>query len=214
MNFGELKTAIGTWLDKDTNALPDAVRGQIVNMVIQEYCRRFDLRFNEYSADVNAVAGTAYSTLPTGYSRPLLMYYLDTDGNKVDVDYLPREEFIIKYPDPTNTGAVKYYTVWAGKIWWGPTPDTSRTIKFDIYRFLPDLTVEEGTNDFTVYVWPLLLFRSCCLASIFGIEDMRMATWQSEYMKLENQLVIEHSRANSVGRRPVSRDYGYTGREA
>jgi len=212
MNFGELKTAIGTWLAKDETALPEAIKGQIINMAVQGYCRRLDLRYNEYTADVSALATIGYADLPTGYSRPYQMYYLDSDGDKQDVDYLTREEFLIKYPNSTVTGDVKHYAVWAGKIWWGPTPSTSRTIKFDIYRVLADLVAPGDSNDFTLYAWSLLLFKSCCLASIFGIEDARMATWQSEYVRLENELCLEHSRANSAGRRPVSRDYGYTGR--
>jgi hypothetical protein len=212
VTFSDIKTAIGTWLDKGETALPDAVRGQIVNMIVQEYCRRFDLSFNEYTADVSALASTPSSDLPTGFSRPCEMYYLDSDGNKVDVDYLSREEFRIKYPNSTETGDIVHYTLWAGKIWWGPTPAANQTVKFDIYRILTDLVAADATNDFTIYHWPLLLFKSCCLASIYGIEDARMATWQSEYIKLENQLVQEHSRAKSAGRRPVSNEYGYTGR--
>jgi len=212
MTFGELKTAIGTWLDKGETALPDAVRGQIVNMAVQEYCRRFDLRFNEYTADVAAVASAPSSALPTGFSRPLEMYYLDSEGNKINVDYLSREEFRIKYPNSSVTGDVIHYTIWAGLIWWGPTPAASQTVKFDIYRILPDMTGVDGTNDFTLYAWPLLLFKSCCLSSIFGIEDARMGTWQSEYNRLESQLCQEHSRARTSGRRPITHDYGYTGR--
>jgi len=214
MNFGELKTALGSWMAKDTTALPDDIRGQIVNMAIQGYCRRFDLSYNEYTASVAAVANTAYSALPTGFSRPYQMFYLDSDNNKVDVDYLTREEFIIKYPNSAETGDIKHYTIWAGKIWWGPTPSANKTVTFDIYRVLVDLSATDDSNDFTLYAWPLLLFKSCCLCSIFGIEDARMGTWQSEYVRLENELVIEHSRAKSAGRRPVSRDYGYTGRNA
>jgi hypothetical protein len=212
MTFGELKTAIGTWLAKGDNNLPDEVRGQIINMAIREYCGRYDLRFGEYTADVSALATIPYSNLPTGFKRPFQMWYLTAINGLQHVDYLDREEFLIRYPDSTQTGDVKHYTIWAGKIWWGPTPATNKTIKFDIYRYLTDLSGSSETNDFTLYVWPLLLFKCCCLASLFGIEDARMQSWQTSVVPLESQMVSEHARARSTGRRPETRDFGYIGK--
>ena len=214
MTFSELKAALVSWLNMDADSLPDAVCGQIVNMAIQEYSRKLDLRFNELTTIVMASAGVYYADLPDSYSRPQTMYYIEVDGTVVYVDYITREEYLIKYPNTVLTGAVKHYTVWNNQIMFGPTPQEDLMISFDIYEIVPDLVSPTATNGFTLHAWPLILMRSCCLASLFGVEDSRIPTWEAQCVKLENQLVIEHARAKSVGRRPVSRDYGYTGKEA
>jgi hypothetical protein len=38
-----------------------------------------------------------------------------------------------------------------------------------------------------------------------------MAVWESEANRQETQLIIEHSRRRTVGRRPITHDYGFTG---
>jgi hypothetical protein len=211
MNFGELKTALGDWLEKDEDSLPDAIRGQIINMAMRQYLRSRDLDFGEYTADVVTTPSVQYSSFPTGFSRPFSIYYIDSNGNRVDVDFLTKEEFEIKYPTSVD-GDVVHYTLWAGKLWWGLTPATAITMKFNHFRLLPDLSDPADHNDFTDTAWELLLFRSLSLCSLFGIEDTRMALWESEATRQEGQLSIEHSRRRTVGRRPTTHDYGFTGR--
>lgn len=210
MNFGELKAALGTWLDKDTDSLPDAIRGQIVNMAIKQYLRSLDLAFGEATADVVTVPSQQWSALPVGFSRPFSMYYIGTDGGRVVVDYLTKEEFDIKYPSAV-VGDVVHYTIWAGKLWWGLTPATAVTMKFNHFKYLADLSASGDSNDFTDTAWDLLLFRSLSLCSIFGIEDSRMGMWQMEADRQEAKVLIEHTRRRTVGRRPHTREYGYTG---
>ena len=211
MNFGELKTALGDWLEKDTDSLPDAVRGQIVNMAIKQYLRFLDLAFGEATSDVVTVLGQQWSAQPTGFSRPFSMYYMDSSNERVPVDYITKEEFDIKYPTSVQ-GDVVHYTFWAGKIWWGMTPASAITMKFNYYMYLTDLSASDSHNDFTDQAWDLLLFRSLALCSLFGVEDNRMPVWEREAEKQEARVLIEHSRRRTVGRRPVTHDYGFTGK--
>lgn len=211
MTFAELKQALGDWLEKDTTSLPEAIRGTIVNMAIKEYLRILPLRFGEMTTPVNTVASQGYSSLPSAYSRPYSMWYL-SDGCKVDIDYLDKEEFDIKYPDSTVTGSViKHYTIWGNKIYWGPTPDAIIAVNFNYYGYLADLSANEDHNDFTDLAWPAILFKSLQYATLYGIEDARLPVWKDAAIEHENRLVLEHSR-KTAGRRPAAREYGYTGK--
>lgn len=208
MDFQTLKANLGDWLGKDTTALPDATRGLIINMAIREYLRTLDLRFGEKIDLLAAVANQVYTVLPADFSRPYSTWYYDS--GKCDVVYLTKEEFDIKYPDYTVTGDPKHYTIWGGKVYWGPTPSANRNINFIYYGYLPDLVAPTDHNDFTDLAWEVLHFKALSLCSLYGIEDGRVGTWESFAAKQENKLVMEHSR-KSAGRRPTSREYGYTG---
>jgi hypothetical protein len=209
MDFQTLKSNLGDWLGKDTDSLPDALRGLVVNMAVREYLRTMDLRFGELSTTL--AAASVYTALPANFSRPYATWYLK-DGSKLDVDPLTKEEFDIKYPDPSQTAAdVKHYCIWGSKVYWGPTPAASLSINFDYYGYLADLSSPTDHNDFTDLAWEVLLFRALCFATQYGIEDSRLAMWQSAAKEQELKLVIEHSR-KMAGRRPVAKDFGYTGK--
>ena len=211
MDFQSLKSNLGDWLGKDTDSLPDATRGLVVNMAIREYMRTLDLRFGELKVDLTATGGTGWTALPTDFSRPYSLWYLLDTGGKHDLDYLTKEEFDIKYPDPTVTAAdIDHYMIWGSKIYWGPTPAVNKTIPFIYYGFLPDLVADADHNDFTDLAWELIFFRALCFCTLYGIEDARLSVWQQAAREQEIKLIAEHGR-KAAGRRPVNRDYGYTG---
>jgi hypothetical protein len=210
MDFQTLKANLLDWLGKDDVSLPESVRGLIVNMAIREYLRTLDLRFGEKIGSLAAVGNQEYTALPADFSRPYSLWYLK-DGSKIDVDYLSKEEYDIKYPDTSETDAdIVHYCIFGGKVYWGPVPSANLTVTFNYYCYLADLSAPADHNDFTDLAWEAIFFRALCFATQYGIEDARLPMWQQEAMKQENKLILEHSR-RSAGRRPVNRDYGYTG---
>jgi hypothetical protein len=210
MDFQAFKANLTDWLGKDTTSLPDATLGLVVNMSIREYLRTLDLRFGELSVDLSALGSQVYTALPTDFSRPYSMWYLK-GGGKIDVDYLTKEEFDIKYPDPSQKAAdIQHYMIWGDKIYWGPSPSADLAVKFSYYGYLADLSAPTDHNDFTDLAWEVLFFRSLCFCTQYGIEDARLPMWQAAAKEQEIKLILEHSR-KSAGRRSIARDYGYTG---
>ena len=211
MTFEEMKAAMGTWLDTDLNRLPNESRGQIINICQREILRVNDLRFSEKTATINAVDATASYDLPAGWSRPYSLWYYSS--GKHDIDFLSKEEFDIKYPDPTSKGVPKHYTVWGEYIIFGPTPNASFSVNANYLKLLADLAdgSPNNTNPFVEGAWEVLFFRALWYASEFMIEDARAPLWANKAQMLEQKLAIEHARARSSGRRPIGRDYGYTG---
>jgi hypothetical protein len=211
MIFEDLKSSIGTWLDVDLNRLPNESRGQIINICQRELLRTYDLRFGEVTADIALSDGLAFYTLPSGWSRPYSLWYYSS--GKQNVDYLTKEEFDIKYPLATVEGAPLHYTVWGNSIFFGPTPNASYTVKANYFKILADLTDGSpgNTNAFVEQAWEVIFFRSLWYASEFMLEDSRAQLWAAKAQMLEAKLAIEHARARSSGRRPVTREAGYVG---
>ena len=211
MTFEELKAAMGTWLDCDQNRLPNETRGQIINICQRELLRVNDLRYGEAATTFPTVVGTDDYALPTGWSRPYSLWFYST--GKHDLDFLNKEEFDIKYPNPATTGSPLHYTVWGEKIYIGPTPNAIVTVNANYMRVLPDLAdgTPLNTNDLVAGAWEVLFFRALWYASEFMIEDSRSQMWAAKAQMLEQKLALEHARARSSGRRPIGRDYGYTG---
>lgn len=210
MNFSDLKTRLADWMGA-ANAVrfPQTVRGDLINIALRELCRLYDTRYNETSDTLATVAGTASYTLPATWSRPYELWYLHpTSGDRVVVDFLLKQEFTRNYPDPTDRDLPAHFTVWGTSLYLGPTPDRVLTINRDYYAILAELSADGDTNAFTTNAWEAVLFRALADASRYGIEDARVPMWKDRAQELADQLVIEHTRARSTGRRAESQEPG------
>jgi hypothetical protein len=209
MIFEELKTAIGDWLGKDYQQLPDTVRGQLINMAQRDMLRSYDLRFGEYLYPLSTTSSNPEYPVPTGYSRTYSIWYMD-GVDKIDLIPLTKEEFDRKYAANTTTGSPAHYTIWANKLYVGPSPDAAYSLKWNVRRMLADLVdgSPDNTNDMIVWAWEVLLFKSLAWATKYLIEDARAPLWQADADRMEAALVREHSREKSVHRRPATNEPG------
>lgn len=207
--YAELKDSLGQWLGMNLKRLPDAIRGDCINIAQRELCRLLNTRYNEVTDTFATVAGTASYALPATWKQPYQLWYLDPDtGGRVDVNFLLKEEFDDRYPDPTKQAKSAHFTVWGSSLYLGSTPDRALTINRDFYAILADLANPGDTNGFTTNAWEAVLFRALGDVSRYGIEDARIPMWQQRAAELKDQLDIEHSRARSSGRRAESQEPG------
>ena len=208
-NFGELKTTLGAWFGANAVRLHPDIRGDILNIAQRELCRRLDLRYNEVSDTFSTVANDPTYDLPATWSRPYRLWYLDTETDgRVTVDFLLKEEFDTRFPDPTQTGKPTYYTVWGSSLYLGKTPDRVITMNRDYYAILADLAADGDTNGLTTNAWEAVLFKALAETSRYGIEDARIPLWKARADELETDLLIEHRRARSSGRRAEASEPG------
>lgn len=209
-NFSQIKAAIVDWLASDTVRLSDNVQGDLVNIVMRRVCRLHDLSYNEASDDFATVAGQRDYSLPATWSRPHTLWYLDTENSSiVYLTYKSKQEFDAIYPDQTKTAKPVTYTIWGSNLQLGKTPDRVLTINRNYYQILADLvTATNETNAFTMNAWEVLLFLALVEATEYGIEDERVPFWKAKADSMLNELLIEHARAKSVGRKAVSEEPG------
>lgn len=207
--YKQLRDALGNWLGANAVRLPDAIRGDCVNLAIRELCRLHDSRYNEVSDTLATVSGTASYALPATWSRPYQLWYLDPDTNtRRDLTYKSKEEFDTLYPDGTELGKPSIFTVWGASLLLAKTPDRVLTVHRDYYTILADLSADGDTNGFTTNVWEVVLFKALSDVSRYGVEDARIPVWQARARELEQQFLIEYSRGRSAGRRAESQEPG------
>jgi hypothetical protein len=203
----ELRDRLGDWLGANAKRIAPSVRTDILNIAQKELCRQWDLSFNEVLDTFDTVASANSYPLPADFSRPYEMQYRDPDSQGVvTVRFLLLDEFDNLYPDPTKTGKPRHYTMWGGNFYLGPTPDLVVTITRGYYRYLPDLVGDNDTNALTEKAWEVLLFKGLGDMSRYGLEDERIPVWQARGGELELEMVREHARAKSAGRRPEGRE--------
>jgi hypothetical protein len=208
MNFADAKTTLADFIGGNAVRFNDSTRGLLINLARRELSRLHDLRFNEVSDTFVTVAGTRGYALPTGWSRPHTLWYVHPENaGTVTLDYQSKEAFDLLFPDATQTALPTHYTVWAGQLQLGKTPDRVVTINRNFYRILADLT---GTqiDDLMDQAWEVVHFKALVEASRYLVEDPRALTWKEKATELENQLVIEHARGRSAGRRAESQEPG------
>lgn len=215
MTLEQIISSIQSWLvidqEDDAERLPDSICTLIINLVIRDYCKRRESRFSEYSDTFPTVANQRDYALPTNWSKPRKVWYASpTDSSLVLVEQLNKDIFDSRYPDSTDTDSPVAYTIWAGNIQLGPTPDAIITVNRDYYRILPDLAAGSPNNEnrFTQEAYDYILWASLVKATEFGIEDDRVPLWQSEAARAEMALDLEEARAGTTGRTSQSSEPG------
>lgn len=228
----DIQRSIGDWLNLNDNPgedgsarLPKSVRADIANIAIRELLRKHDTKFGQFSTTFQTVDEVlAYPTtafVPGVFSRPQNLWYLDPLNveKSVVVEYVDKTRFdeifpvagIYGYPVPmgggvygqTQLGDPTYYTYWAGKIELGLVPNRAFTMFMSCYRLLPDLVADTDTNAVLDDAWEYVLFKSCSMSSLFGVEDERIPAWDAKANSLAMDLAVEHYAVSSSGKRRV-----------
>lgn len=202
--FLQLQTSLADWLSVDATSLPVSVRKDLINQAMRELLHLHELRFGEFADTVATIIGTQDYALPTGFSRPYILWYFDTAiSGLTTLKYIERDLFIVRFPDVTVTGEPTHYSIFGSNFKFGPTPKTVRTINREYYGLLADLSADGDTNTFTIAYPEPILFRAMVLASKYGLEDARAPMWEAEAKAHEQRLIIEYSGIRSHGFKPV-----------
>ena len=206
-----IRTRIQDWLSANTVRLPNAQVTAMINIVQRDLARKHDLRFFQTTDTFPTVVSTQAYSLPTGWSRPYRLWYVDSDTNAVvEVENLAEETFDRLYPLATSLGKPVSYKVWGSSLYLGPTPDRVVTITRDYYRFPTDLADGDptNTNALVVAAWDVLFYGAMVEATAYMMEDPRAGLWEQRYRRAESDLVSEHARAWSSGRVAQSQEPG------
>jgi len=229
-NFGQLKSALLSWLSIDQEdgdeRLPEEIAGDLLNYAAKEHARTRESRFDEASTTITTVALTRDYTEPARLSKPRSFSYIHpVNGDVVYLERLNKDAFDAAYPwsrvyatggpfviagtDISQViGLPEAYTLWGGYVLFAKVPDRVLTIFVDYWALPVDLADAADTSNRTIYAEQYLLMSALAGASAFGIEDDRMPMWMSEAQRLERNLDLEDSRRRTTGRRSQSREPG------
>lgn len=107
--------------------------------------------------------------------------------------FLRKYEYLREYwPDPTETGAPRYYADYDYTHWLiAPTPDVAYNFEVLYYERIQPLDSSNQTNWFTIYAPQALLYGSLLQAMPFLKNDERIPMWQAQYDKIMQVLKAE-----------------------
>ena len=181
-NFGELKTAVANWLERDdlTSRIPE-----FISMAEDRIAKdiRIRIRAMETSSDLSISAQTV--ALPTGFIKARRFYL---DGTPlVRMEFLPPEEFWIRHL-ATQTSKPNFFTIEGENIVLGPAPDTTYTGKLLYYQRFTAFSADVDTNTLLTEARGIYLYASLLEAAPFLEDDPRTLTWATMYDDLADNI--------------------------
>ena len=108
--------------------------------------------------------------------------------------FLRKYEYLREYwPDPTETGAPKYYADYDYTHWLiAPTPDVAYNFEVLYYERIQPLDSSNQTNWFTIYAPQAMLYGSLVEASMFLKNYDKAQAYREEFTTILESLVIEN----------------------
>lgn len=166
-NYGELKTAVGTWLERPdlVDVIPD-----FVTLAEDRIYSEVRVREMEKEDSITTVAAQQKDTQSnlTRY-RGVKRLYVD-DAVDVSLEYRDPDNFWSVYGN-LATGRPYAYTLEAENFVWGPTPDQPYSIRALYWQGLAPFSAEADTNALFAKHPGLYLYAGLLEAALFLNED-------------------------------------------
>jgi hypothetical protein len=198
-NYGELKTAVANWLERDdlTARIPEFI-AMAEDMIAKDV--RIRIRAMETSTDLTVSSQTV--ALPTGFIGARRLYL---DGTpKKRVEFVPPEEFWIRNL-ASQTSQPKYFTIEGDNLVFGPSPDATYTGKLLYYQRLTAFSDDSDTNSLLTEARGIYLFASLLESAPYLVDDARLAIWAVRYDDLAEKIHKADKRDRYTGAPLVAR---------
>jgi len=135
MNYAELVQAIRRYTDVDSNVFSDSVIDTFITMAENRILRDIDLDYFKKESTGALISGNKFLGAP---SDILTHRYLmvTVSGDQVFLDFRDTSFMKEYWPDGTDTGIPKYYSVWDQNTFYiAPTPGSNYPVEIGyIYR--------------------------------------------------------------------------------
>jgi len=174
-NYGELKTAVANWMDRDdlTARIPE-----FIALAEARFNRVLRIRAMESKQTASTVAGQQNLALPTNYIQ---MRNVQMNTSPVTpMQYVTPEIFDRLYGG-SATGTPKFYSIIANELQLGPTPDTVQTIEMLFYKKFDPLSADGDTNWVLTNAPDVYLYGALLEAEPFIMNDARTALWAEAF---------------------------------
>jgi len=174
-NYGELKTAVANWMDRDdlSSRIPE-----FIALAEARFNRVLRIRAMESKQTASTVAGQQNLALPTNYIQ---MRNVQMNTSPVTpMQYVTPEIFDRLYGG-SATGTPKFYSIIANELQLGPTPDTVQTIEMLFYKKFSALVNDSDDNWILINAPDVYLYGSLMEAEPFIMNDARTALWAEAF---------------------------------
>lgn len=207
-----LRGELGDLLGVDVKTYPMAARTIDLNRALANLSRRTESPYDEATVDIHMVAGQTEYDLATLIAAPnptlrlpLLVSYVNADGEEVRIEQLDYLEMRDTWPEGSDQGAPEHVAFWQNKMVIGPPPDTGWEVDL-AYRGRPrPLSLDTDTNLWCSEATNLVLAEAARLACSLRLGDStRAAEFATEVERELGDLVIEWSQRPLTARDTVA----------
>lgn len=190
MTYDSLVSDISSYLERTDQATLEKIPTFIM---LAEQVIAAEIKFlgNLTPMTSTLVANQAVIDKPARWHKTVSMN-VTVNGVRQPV-FLRKYEYLREYwPDPTDTGAPRYYADYDYTHWLiAPTPDVAYNFEVLYYERIQPLDSSNQTNWFTIYAPQALLYGSLLQAMPFLKNDERIPMWQAQYDKIMQVLKAE-----------------------
>jgi len=193
MTYDELVTNIRNYTEVDSNVFSNSVINTFITMAENRILRDIDLDVFKLEVAGSLTAGNKFLTAPNDILTHRYMILTSVSGDQIFLDFRDTSFMKEYWPDGTDTGVPKYYSVWDQNTFYvAPTPLASYTVELG-YIYRPAQLSASNTTTWVSTNAPEALLYACLIQAYSytkGPPDM-LAYFNNAYKEAIQGLGIE-----------------------
>ena len=194
MTYNELVTNIRNYTEVDANVFSNSVINTFITMAENRILRDIDLDVFKLEVAGSLTAGNKFLTAPTDIlTHRYMMLTNPVTSDQIFLDFRDTSFMKEYWPDGTDTGIPKYYSVWDQNTFYvAPTPAASYTVELG-YIYRPAQLSSTNTTTWVSINAPEALLYACLIQAYSytkGPPDM-LAYFNNAYKEAIQGLGIE-----------------------
>jgi len=163
MNYSELVTNIRGYTEVDSNVFPDSVINTFITMAENRILRDIDLDVFKREATANLIADSRFLPMPGNILTHRYIMVTDDNGDQIFLDFRDTSFMKEYWPDYTETGVPKYYSVWDDETFYiAPTPASALSVQLG-YIVRPEQLSSTNTTTWVSTNAPEALLYACLI---------------------------------------------------
>lgn len=183
--YSGLKGAVASWLHRPdlTSSIPD-----FVALAEARIARDFRLRAQISFGTLTTTGGTDYVALPADF---LEIENISLEGSvERPFTYETPEQLDVRFPLGSGQARPAVYTIIGDRLYMGPCPDGTYSLKFTYYARFTALSGDADTNWLLTKHPDAYLFACLAEAAPFLMNDERTAIWEAKYQAIKTALEL------------------------
>jgi hypothetical protein len=193
MTYNDLVTDIRNYTEVDANVFTNAVINTFILMTENRILRDIDLDVFKLEVTGNLTANNKFLTAPSDILTHRYMMLTSAGGDQIFLDFRDTSFMKEYWPDGTDTGIPKYYSVWDQNTFYvAPTPAASYAVELGYIYKPAQLSSTNPTTWVSINAPEALLYG--CLVQAYsytkGPPDM-IAYFTNSYKEAIQGLGIE-----------------------
>jgi hypothetical protein len=162
MNYNELVTDIRNYTEVDSNVFSNSVINTFITFAENRILRDIDLDVFKKESTASMTSGNKFLTAPSDILTHRYMM-VTVSGEQVFLDYRDTSYMKEYWPDGSDTGVPKYYSVWDQNTFYiAPTPDDNYVVELG-YIYRPTQLSSTNQNTWISDNAPEALFYACLI---------------------------------------------------